>query len=340
MRFSASRFVVTFIVTIIVALVALAALRAFGVLVGAGPAPEDPADLVKTANQNLEAVRRRQPGDRRPASYDSVLAPLDKLLKAARETMQNPDFNPVNDFEKVRAIAAPVIDIAGRADQLSKNETGYLTKTYRFNDQKAEASQYLAAAMWERMQARAPAQQGFFAEASPYPPAEMAEMKRVIDNGLSANPDNRDLYYMRAVASRAEGLFAAAARDLEKTVELDPQFAEGWNTLGLVRISLKEFDKAEEALERAKTLALDFAKMSNSEPGAEYVSIVYNLATFHDGLASYYLREHRINPTVESERLSSRHAGEARRYFEEFLAKEPAGSPDAQSARARLAALR
>lgn len=339
MKFSGPRFVVALVATAIAALVVLAALRAFGILVS-GPSPDDPAELVKTANQNLEAVRRRQPGDRRPASYDSVLAPLDALLRQTRELMQSPEFNPGNDAEKVRALAAPVIDIATRADQLARSETGYLTKTYRFNDQKAEASQYLAAALWERLQARQAAQPGFLSETPRYPPGELAEIKRILGDGLAADPESRDLHYMRAVVSRAEGLFAAAARDLEKAVEADPNFAEGWNTLALVRISLKEFGKAEEAYERAKALALEAARASNSKPGPEYVTILYNLAVFHDSLASFYERENRINPTVESERLAARHGGEAKRYFEEFLSMEPAGSSDAQLARTRLSALR
>lgn len=339
MKFTGTRFAIALFGTVVAALIVLASLRAFGFFVP-GVSAEDPAELVKTANQNLDAVRRRQPGDRRPASYDSVLAPLDSLLRQARDIMQNPEYNPEADFEKVRAIAQPVIDIAARADQQARNETGYLTKTYRFNDQRAEASQYLAAAMWERLQVRRPAQQGFLSESPSYPPAELSAIKRILDGGLEANPESRDLYYMRAVVYRAEGLFAPAARDLERAVESDPNFAEGWNTLALVRISLKEFDKAEEAYERAKALALEYARAANAEPGPEYVSIIYNLAMFHDGLAGFYERENRINRTVESERLAARHAGEARRYLEEFLSREPAGSPDAQLARTRLSALR
>lgn len=338
MKFSGRRFLTAFVVAVVVALTALAAFRALGVL-GGGRSPSDPEELARIADENLDAVRRRQPGERRPASYDSVLRPLDDLLRQIRDIMQNPEYDPEADFEKVRSRAVPVIDIAARADQQARNETGFLTKNYRFNEQRAEASRFLAAAMWERLQARRSSQSGFLAESRPFSPSELIGIRRIIEDGLSANPENRDLLYMRGVIYREEGLFAAAARDLEKAVELDPSFASGWNTLALVRISLKEFDKAEEAYERAKALALEHARVNNREPGPEYVSILYNLAMFHDGLASFYARENRVSPTVENQRLAVRHTDAARRYFQEFLAREPAGSPDAQLARSRLSAL-
>ncbi len=327
---------------IIVALIlslALAIARYYGVF-RRPPGPEEPAVLATQAQDALQAVRERKPGQRRPPTYDQILAPLDRLLTQARTALHNPDTTPASAYQAVRQQVEPVLSIAPLADAQAKTETGYLAKEYRFNDQVGEASQYLATALWEKIQAEAAARRGGqFEDTRNLPAGEMNELRRIIDNGLASAPNNRDLWYLRGMANRGEGLSAQAAKDLQRCLEVDPRYAAAWNTLGLVRISLKEFDRAEEALERARTLALDDARQANAPPGEEYTSILFNLATFHDGLASHYGRENRIEPTVEARRLLQRHSSEARKYFGEFLQREPAGSPDAQTARTRMSQL-
>lgn len=338
MRLTLSGFLKGFVPILLLGILAVALLRSMGYL-SPKAAVDDPQELVREATENLEAVRRRRPGDRRPASYDSVMAPLDKLLQATKKLLENESYDPVADFDKMRSLTLPVIDIATQADRQARGETDFLVKEYRFNAQKGEASQYLANAMWERVNRRLPARDGVLDERAEYPAEEMTELRRVLNQGLEAAPENRELWYIRGVVNRAEGLFAVAAKDLERAVELDRGYVAAWNTLGLVRISLKEFDQAEEALERARAISLDAAKQFSTEPGAEYAAVVYNLAMFHEGLASFYNRENRIAPSAESQRLSARHASEARRHFEEFLKREPSDSADAKSARARLQAL-
>lgn len=339
MRFSSSGLIKGAVIALFVGILAYGGLRALGHNL-VRPSVDDPVQLAREAAENLEKVRKRQPGERRPASYDSVMAPLDKLLRQTKDLIESPEFDPLRDFDKVRSYTSPVIDIATQAAAQARTETGPLVKEYRFNDQKGEACQYLANAMWERMLARMPRETNGFADESPsFPVGDMNELKRVLETGLAATQENRALFYIRGVVYRAEGLFPQAARDLERAVTIDPEFAAAWNVLGLVRISLKEFPMAEEALERAKALTLDEAKRLNAEPGAEYISVIYNLATFHDNLAAYYTRENRINPTMESQRLSARHATEARKYYGEFLAREPAGSPDAKTALTRMNSL-
>lgn len=304
--------------------------------------PETPAALAAKASEALAAVKRRQPGDRRPASYDSVLAPLDLLLRQARDLVHSETFNPETDLAALRARTVPVMEIATRADAQARTETGPLAKNFRFNDQKAEAAQYLAAALWERiMAARPPRPRDAAAtEGAPaLPQPEMTELRRVLDEGLKADPGNRELWYIQGVVNRAEGNLVTAAKDLEHATTIAPDYAAAWNVLGLVRIGLKDFDAAEEALERAKTLALEEAKQANAPPGAEYAAILYNLGTFHEGLAAFYDRENRVAPSVESRRLAARHSAEARKSLEEFLRFEPADSADAQDARARLRTL-
>lgn len=341
MRFSLPGFLKGLVITLLVGVLVIAVLRSFGIVdpFSFGGDADGPEQLVRQATESLEAVRRRQPGERRPASYDSVMAPLDKLLQQAKAVLEGETYNPVNDYEKIRSLTLPVIDIATRADAQARTETGPLAKEFRFNAQRGEASQYLANAMWERINRQLPPRSAFLNEGTPYPPAEMDALRRVLDDGIAVAPDNRDLLYIRGVVNRAEGLFAQAAADLERAVAVDHEYAAAWSTLGLVRISLREFDGAEEALEQARALSKRRAELYNQQPGAEYVSIIYNLATFHEGLASYYNRENRVAPSVESQRLMSKHAGDARRYLEEFLRLEPSGSEDARAASAKLQTL-
>lgn len=337
MKFSSSGFVKGAAITVLVGVLLISFIFRSGMF-ASGPA-DDPASLAKAATDALEAVRRRQPGERRPASYDAVLAPLDKLLAKARDTLGGTAYDPVADFETVRSLVNPVIDIASQADRQARGETGPLTKEYRFNDQKGEACQYLATAIWERLNARRFASTNPLAEPQPFPSHEIDDLMRILSAGIEAAPQNRDLWYIRGVVNRAEGMFAPAARDLERAISLDGEYAAAWNTLGLVRISLKEFDRAEEALERAKILALEYAERINAPPGEEYVSIIYNLGSFHENLAIHYSRENRLSPTVETRRLLERHAEAAKRYIEDFLALVPSDSGDAKSARSRLNAL-
>lgn len=339
MRFSSLGFIKALVITVFVGLIVAAVLNSFGYIDLRREPESEPEKLIREATANLEAVRQRKPGERRPASYDSVMAPLDKLLQQTQKLIQGDTFNPVADFEKVRALTLPVIDIATQADRQARSETGLLAKEYRFNAQRGEASQYLATVMWERINLRLPQQTGYFNEGASYPPTEMNELRKVLDAGIEAAPQNGDLHYIRGVVNRAEGLFAPAARDLERAVDIDHENVGAWNTLGLVRISLKDFDKAEDALERARALALDRAERFKLDSGEEYTAIIYNLGTFHESLAAHYSRENRVSPTVESQRLLTKHSAEARRYLQEFLSREPSDSQDAKTARAKQQAL-
>lgn len=338
MKFTTPKFLISLGVTFIVGILLVSGLRAFGII-GTSVSPDDPAQLVKQATEALEAVRVRQPGERRPASYDMILAPLDKLLGQAKELLESDTYDPVSSYEQLRSLTLPVIDLATQADAQARSETGFLAKEYRFNAQKGDACQYLGNAMWERINRRLPPQTGYFNEGTRYPSHEMEELRRILDTGIAAEPQNANLFYIRGVVNRAEGLFGPSARDLERCVDLDNENVGAWNVLGLVRIALKEFDKAEDALERARALSLSIAERTKQPPNEEYTAILYNLASFHEGLASFYGRENRITPTVEAQRLLQRHAGEARRYFEEFLRHEPSGTSDAKTALAKLQAL-
>lgn len=326
------------IIGVLFAIVLALVARHFG-LVRAQPEPGTPVELARQAMAALDAVKKRQPGERRPASYDAVMKPFDQLLEQAKTLLSSESYHPENDTDKVRALVAPVLDIAPLAVRQARSETGPLVKEYRFNDQIGEACQYLASSLWRYAEARRAASTGRSGETPPPPQATMNELRQVLDKGLEADPNNRDLWYLNALVHREEGLFPAARSDLERAINIDPEYAEGYNTLGLVLISLKEFDKAEEAYLKARELVLAQAKEQGLEPGPEYAAILYNLASFHDNLATFYNRENRINPSTENRRLLTHHVAEADKYWREFLTREPPESQDARAARARLQAL-
>lgn len=333
MSFDVAKFLRMLFLVLLVGLLVLGAAYTF--LDFGKPRQEtDPITLAEQARDALEAVKIRQSTDRRPASYDSIMTPLDRMLALARQLTQDINYDSVNDYDNIRQLTEPVISIATEAQKQSETETGPLAKEYRFNQQKAEACQYLASAMWSRMEAqRSMNARGMFDAPQLYPEGEIAAVLGVINQGLDADPTNKELWYMRGIVNRANGLFAAAAKDLERSVEIDPGNAGAWNVLGLVNISLRQFDRAEESLERSKSIILARERIDGVRPGAEYTSIIFNLARFHEGLAAFYNRENRIDPSPENQRLAGRHRGEARKYFEEFLMREAPDSPDAATAR-------
>lgn len=332
MTFNTAKFLRSLFVVLLLGILIMAGVHRFTDW-GKSTAVENPADLVVQAREALEAVKRRQPGDRRPASYDAVMAPLDKLLSQANRLVYNVDFDPVGDYQKLYELTNPVIEIATDAHRQAQTETGPLAKEFRFNQQKAEAIQYLVSGMYDRMVTRHRQTSSAFDGGEPYPASETTAILSLLDTGLDANPDSAVLYYQRGVLEKDTGLFAAAARDIERSLEIDPENVEALNTLHLVHVNLKQFDKAEEALEKARALITSKAKADGVKPGEEYTTIVFNLARFHEGLAAFYARENRMTPTAESNRLATRHSAEARKYFLEFLEREPPESEDARLAR-------
>ena len=307
--------------------------RFFGL--GGDKQESDVATLAGEARSALEAVRERRPGDRRPASYDAVLRPLDRLLELAKADLTAPDGDPELVVRSVTEKTRPVIEIATAANEQAQLETGPLKKDFRFNDQKGEAYQYLASALWNRLNAKAQAlKRTDLGESLRLNSADMDELMRAIDRGIEAAPDNYTLYYLRGSADRLGGAYAAAARDLERALEINPDSAEALNALGLVWIDLKQFDKAEETLLKAKDKAVEMAKASASSPGEDYTTVLFNLGRFHEGLASFYARENRLaSGSAANVSELRRHAEAARKYFDEFLAREAPDTPDARLVR-------
>lgn len=287
---------------------------------------DDPAGLVRQAREGLEAVKKRDlKTTMQPAKYDSILMPLDELLREIKAKMDSDGYDPLKDYEYVRVRAEPIPEIADAAHRQALSETTFLKKNYRFMEQKGDACRYLASALWNNLEARHAAERdgASFAPSA----ADTDRLTAILKNGLGTDPQNKYLWYLQSVVERSGGGFAVAGESLRKTLELDPRFIAGWNDIGLVFINLKEFGKAEDALVKAKDLAAEAYARAGETPGGEYLTALMNLADFHDALAYFYGRETRMNPTDGNDRELRRHRGAADQYAAEIRRYTPFDFP-------------
>ncbi|MDR2390132.1 MAG: hypothetical protein LBE84_00405 [Planctomycetota bacterium] len=300
---------------------------------------DGPIELAKRAREALEAVKKRDltPSStlRVVATYDAILAPLDRLLGLARQLAEEEERNPAADYDHVRALVQPVIDIAPLAHAQSQMETGNFRKDFRFMEQKGEACQLLAGALWNRLEAEhrqsAAGQRGerFVPE-----PANTERLYAILRDGLEADPGNKDLWYLRALVGRSNGVFGRAESDLRRALNLDGQFVPAWNDLGLTLIHLGRFEEAGEAFTNARNQAAAAAKTAGRPVGSDYAAALLNLADFHLNLADYYRREIGVDPgnRDNQDRLKLHMAGAAEA-TKELLDAMPSDSPEAAEAR-------
>ena len=306
-----------------------------------GDGGDGAAELAEQARTALKAVRERDlaPGSslRDTATYDSILAPLDRMLRRMRDLAEGEGRDPPADYDRIRAYAEPVIEIAQAAHDQSQREKDGIRKNYRFLEQKGEACQRLAAALWNRLEtldrSRAAREGGGFAPSQ----ADSERLEAVINNGLDADPANRRLWLLRARLAKANAAFGRAEGDLRKALGLDSQSVEAWNDLGLVLIHLRRFDEAGEAFAKAKDLASGAARLAGRPPGADYAAALLNLADLHINLAEHYRYEAGVNPADRDiqDRLRSHMSGAAGA-VRELLDNMPPDSPEAREGQKML----
>lgn len=296
---------------------------------------ESAAALAKQAKQALEAVKARDlKATLRPARYDAILMPLDSMLRIARDSLQSPTYAPVEDYDTIRAYCEPVINIALEAHNQAQSETAFLRKDYRFMQQRGDACQYLATAMWNRLEA---VHEGSAAGSDFRPTLGEAEkLYAVLNAGIEADAENGQLWYLRGVLGKASGTFAAARDDLRRALELNPGNASAWNVLGLVLINLQDFDAAERAFETAAEQSADQAERAGVPPGVEYATALFNLARFHEALTDHYQSAGRMDPSPENQEALRRHRDGAVDALNKIVATSPAGSPERQEAQKML----
>ncbi|MDR1520463.1 MAG: hypothetical protein LBU23_10025 [Planctomycetota bacterium] len=314
------------------AVVGAAAYKLYGPT--AGGSGETAEELTRTVEAALEAVRKRDltPSStlRVTATYDAVLAPLDKMLRLARNIAEGEKRDPAADYDRIRAFVEPVIRLTALARDQARRESGP-SKDYRFMEQKGEACQLLAAALWNQLEARrrsSPAGRDgvrFVPE-----PADSERLYAILNDGLGADPANKALWRLRGLVERANGLFGRAESDLRMALNLDGQYAAAWNDLGLVLINLRQFDEAGESFVKAKDQAAAAAKLAGRPLGPEYGAALLNLTEFHLSLADYYRRETGIDPANRDNQDRLRfHLAGAADAARELVANLPPESPEA-----------
>jgi tetratricopeptide (TPR) repeat protein len=274
----------------------------------------DPAVLAEEARKAIVAVRDRELTAVMglPPRYDDIMRPLDQMIREAREKLESAEYDPLKDYDYIRTRTEPIPPIADAAYRQAMSEKTFLKKEYRFMQEKGDACRYWASALWNRLEA---GNAGNSAGASFVPGIDDANrVLAILKTGLDGAPENAFLWYLSALVQRRSGGFAAARADLEKALQIDPDFIAAWNDLGLTLISLKEFGPAEEALLRAADLAEQVYARAGTPPGEDYVAALMNLADFHDSLASYYRREAQVNPTEENKASLRRHSEAAEEY--------------------------
>ncbi|MDR1536276.1 MAG: hypothetical protein LBU64_14510 [Planctomycetota bacterium] len=322
-------------------LCAAAAGIGYRLLVPAGGGGDGAEELAKQARDALEAVKNRDltpsPSLRVTATYDAILAPLDRLLRLAENILEGETAEPVADYERIRSLAEPVIEISLLAREQSRRETGAFRKDYRFMEQRGEACRLLATALWNRLEALHGNSAG--RDGSRFVPgaADSEKLYALVKDGLDSDPANKSLWYLRSLVERANGVFGRAEGDLRKALSLDSRYVAAWNDLGLVLIRLGRFEEAGEAFAQAKDRAAEAARLAGRPVGADYAAALLNLAEFHLDLADSFRREIATDPANrDNQDRLGRHLTGAAEAVRELLANMPAESPEAIEGRKLL----
>lgn len=300
----------------------------------------DNADmLVERAEAALNTVRQRDlRSTLRPAKYDEILRPLDEMLRMARQVRDNDAYDPIGDYDRIAAYCQAVIRIAADADEQATSETSILRKRYRFMEQKGTALQYQATSLWNRLESLHERAVNGGGDRNGFVPSggESEKLFAMVDDGLAADPENKELWYLRGILSRANGLFAAAETDLKKAIDLDPDYGAAWNVLGLVLIRLHDFDRSGKAFATAAEKLSQQAERTGAPPGAEYMAVMFNLARVHGAQLSHYERLGRIDPSPEYKAEELRHRRGMENTLRSIMSRAAAGSPEYGEARKML----
>ena len=146
----------------------------------------------------------------------------------------------------------------------------------------------------------------------------------LLSNNLKDNPDNADLWYIRASTFYEVGSYDAAISDLQSTVRLDSLHIDAWHLLADAYMDYYQSRLALETLEKASTLFSE--NISTLLKLAEFQLI---LKQYDDALATI----DRIEPIVSNHPESlfmkgmvCKEAGDttsAIRYFQRATAQEP-----------------
>jgi tetratricopeptide (TPR) repeat protein len=77
---------------------------------------------------------------------------------------------------------------------------------------------------------------------------------KALDEAIKLQPDNANLYLMRAMAKNMDGDFVGAEKDARKAIELDPNNDQAWENLAWALLKQGKYAEALEAAEQALKL--------------------------------------------------------------------------------------
>jgi hypothetical protein len=194
-------------------------------------------------------------------------------------------------------------------------------RSQRFPEQIADASVTIVKARMAMLQRQ-------WTEATP-PPEEMTNpIQEAAKIGLEHRRNDRDLLLASARLDEWNALWPRADKTLNALIAAYPEDAEGWNDLGIVKISLRDFDGAGKALVNS----VKFSKPSGDTlSNPIYLSAAENLILFYAnrarGMRDERSRTGSQEAAVEGDRLAAL-ASEAFRDYSKY-------APSADSNRMR-----
>lgn len=301
--------------------------------------------LVAQAEAGLAALEKQGPNPkaRRPAVFDAVLRPVDMLLGKAKEALQDateldaPDdaAERLKRFNAVVLCATHARDLAARGQALAFTLSNPNNPTvFRFPEQRAEASVFLATERWARL--RIQFAREFDAEPNYQPEAALlAPILKEIELGQAATQRNKELAYLEGTVKLVAADFAGAADAFRRAIQLDAQYGAAYAGLGKAYIELGQYDRAEKTyLDQILVGQKDAAAGRGPDTLRD---ALFNAASFHDAMAEGVLAG---EPTDADRAEADRHARAAVDCYRRFLQTAGADAdPARQSVRERLSRL-
>lgn len=245
--------------------------------------------------------------------YESVEKLTETLLNVAVTHMERNNIEEASTgFRQIREV---ISQIREKTDRQSEERAS----KYSFRSQFGEASYRYSECLFLALEKKYPVKDDGQPRQLPF--AETSLIRKVIEEGLKSTPSDKRLHWLHGMLKRLTGSFASAVTALEKSINLDNNFAEAYNELGLVYVNLKEQEKARHNFEKAL--------LTSGKESATHKTALFNLGI-------YYANVNHGDDTA-GDGLTNRK--KAIKHFQDFLSLEKSDTSSAKAARKALAKL-
>jgi len=271
---------------------------------------------------------------------DNVLRQIQKLFDDGTAFYEKQDFTAAAEkFQQAAELAGRMRHLEEKRFEQEATErkprkfekTGVAPvpqREYSFSLREAEACRFLAASKLALLQLQMAAQKAGSpknADAVVADAASTAFIRQQIETGLAANPRDRylypELYHLLGQLEILAGNYASAVNALEKAVELQPDFAEAYNDLGIAYSNPFFLKAANGGAYQQKAISA-FEK-------ALLVSADKPLASAHYNLGMFFAQ------TEEGQKIPTKQRTDAIRHLEAFLQESSTVANDPDVAHAR-----